>query len=605
MKKILILFVISIIMMPSFLVKAESDNKTAEEVSSEKGEFSSKDEVVYANLSATGEKQEIYVVNILDIEKAGKIIDYGPYSSLKNLTNLSSLNQDNHSVEFSAPEGKFYYQGNMNEKNPLPWDITISYLMDGKEITPKEILGKEGHIQIKIATSANNEVDPIFFENYLLQISLSLNTDQYSNIKAPDGMLANAGKNKQVTFTVMPGKEEELVLEADVINFELEGINISAIPSSMSIDAPDIDDMTGDMQTLTDAIKEVNDGVAKLETGVSELNNGVKSLQSGSKEYSDGMNALNDSSSELINGSKNIQQALEAMNGSLANNSEQIDLADFKKLEDGLKQMSAVLKETSKSLMTLKENYEAALSSLDKAINSIPDYVITEEQTQNLYNSGADPKVLDQLLETYSASITAKETYAASKKAFTSVNATLPQVSGTLTAMASNLDNMTKELSTSLEQMNIDDSLAKLQEGINGLASNYKNFHKGLVNYTEGASQLTSSYNSLHNGINELSQGTSDLENGVSQLHDGTTELYESTSDLPATMNKEVDKMMSEFDKSDFDAVSFTSPKNEKINSVQFVFKTESIKQEEEEPKVTEKPEEEKGFWTRFMELFS
>ncbi|MEC5425801.1 hypothetical protein QGM71_20255 [Virgibacillus sp. C22-A2] len=50
------------------------------------------------------------------------------------------------------------------------------------------------------------------------------------NIQDEDGMVANAGKNKQVTITVMPEKEEELVVEVDVVeDFELDGIIMGKI----------------------------------------------------------------------------------------------------------------------------------------------------------------------------------------------------------------------------------------------------------------------------------------------------------------------------------------------------------------------------------------
>ena len=62
----------------------------------------------------------------------------------------------------------------------------------------------------------------------------------------------------------MPEQEAELSLTADVVDFELEGIDISAVPSSMSIDAPNIDEMSGEMDSLTDAIEEVNNGVGQL-----------------------------------------------------------------------------------------------------------------------------------------------------------------------------------------------------------------------------------------------------------------------------------------------------------------------------------------------------
>nr|WP_175490332.1 YhgE/Pip domain-containing protein [Litchfieldia salsa] len=595
LKKSLLVLAAILFALPSFLVTAASNE-------SKPGEISSKDEVVYAKLSANGERQEIYVVNILDINKAGKIVDYGHYSNLKNLSDLAPLEQIDNTVEFTATEGKFYYQGNMNEK-ALPWNISVSYLLDGKQIAPEELAGKEGHVEIRIATSANKEVDQVFFENYLLQISLTLNLELFSDIQAPNGMLANAGKSKQVTFTVMPEKEEELVVEADVVDFELDGIDITAIPSSLPIDAPNIDDMTGEIHTLTDAIKEVDDGVGALANGVSELNNGVKGLSNGSKQYKDGMYAIAHSSSELVNASGQIEGALDKLSTNLSANSENMNLGDVKKLEEGLVQISGGLKETTKGLTTLKENYATAYSALNTAMAAIPEYEISEEQIQQLYGSGADQQVLDQLIETYSTARTAKGTYLSVQEAFVAVDGTLVQVSGALLEMASQLEQIANGLSTSLEEMNIAESITQLRDGVSQLSSNYRAFHSGLVKYTGGVSQLSSSYSELHNGVVALSDGTGKLESGASQLHDGTTELYEATSDLPEQIKEEVDQMMSEYDKSDFEPVSFVSSKNEDINSVQFVLKTESIKQEEAEE--SEKTVEEvKGFWARLVELF-
>ncbi|GAA0321092.1 hypothetical protein GCM10008967_09520 [Bacillus carboniphilus] len=603
--KILLVLAAVLLVVPNLFVTATSDDSkssgTEEKTSHDKGTISSKDEVVYAKLSATGERQEIYVVNILDIEKAGQVVDYGPYSSLKNLTDLAELQQKDGEVEFTAPEGKFYYQGNMNEES-LPWDVSVAYLLDGKEIDPKELAGKDGHVQIRIATSANEAVDPVFFNNYLLQISLSLNLERYSNIQAPDGMLANAGKNKQVTFTIMPEKEEELVVEADVVKFELDGIDITAIPSSMPIDAPDIDNMTGDMETLTKAILEVNNGVVEFADGVSKLNNGVFDLRDGSKQYNDGISTLDESSSEIVDASESIGQALETLNQSLSGESGDMGLGDLKKLETGLTQIAGGLREASAGLTTLKENYSMAYLALDDAMAIIPEHEITEEQIQQLYMSGANKTVVDQLVETYAAARKAKGTYTAVKEAFAAVEPTLEQVSGGMTEMANSLDTMAEGLS-SVGDTNPADSLAQLQEGISALSSNYKAFHSGIEEYTDGISQLATSYQEMHKGIEALSEGTGELENGVGKLHDGTSELYEATKDLPDQMKEEVNQMMEEYDKSDFEPVSFVSPKNEKVNSVQFVFKTASIKVEK--PVETEEPvEEETGFWARLKALF-
>lgn len=595
MKKFLFTFAAISLLLPSLPAAAATQ---------ESGEISSKDEVVYAKLSAIGEEQELYVVNILDVEKAGEIVDYGLYTSLKNLTNLDEINQVDNTVKFTASKGKFYYQGNMNEE-PLPWNISISYFLDGKEISPKELAGANGHVQMKIDTSYNEQVDSVFFNNYLLQISLALNTDLFNNIEAPDGMLANAGKNKQVTFTVMPEKEEELVVEADVVNFELEGIDITGIPSSMPIDAPDIDDMTGDLSELTSAIRKINNGMADLKTGLTELNTKTRDLPNGSENFRGGMTEISLKSSEIVGASQSISQALQKLNSSLANGSKEMNVGDLEQLTAGLSEISKGLRNTSEGLNALKENYATAYSTLNKAMEAIPEYEITEEQTAQLFNSGGDQTVLNKLLETYSAARTAKGTYEAVKQAFDAVNGTLEEVSRSLTLMADQLDTMSGALTTSLEEMDFAKSFSQLQVGISQLTTNYKTFHSGIVKYTGGVNELSHSYTQIHKGVVGLSQGANEIENGLSRLHDGTNELYESTADLPEQMKKEVDQMIDDYDKSDFKAVSFVSPENEKINSVQFVFKTETIKKEEKkEEEKTKKAEEEKGFWKKLMDLF-
>lgn len=607
-KKILLVIATVILILPAFLVTAESsdeDNKSEVGSTQKTGEISSKDEVVYAKLSAAGKRQEIYVVNILDIDKVGEVIDHGQYTNLKNLTDLSPIEQKNDTVTLSVPKGKFYYQGNMDDAL-LPWNINVSYLLDGEKIAPEDLAGKDGHVQIQISTSANSSMDPVFFENYLLQISFSLNMESFTNIQAPDGMLANAGKNKQVTFTVMPEKEEILVLEADVEGFELNGIDITGIPSSMPIDAPNINDMTGDMKTLSDAIEEVNNGVGELEDGVIELNNGVHSLVDGSKSYKDGMTAISDSSSEVVDGSSQINNALKTLSTSLKNNSEDMGLGDIEKLINGLLQMAEGFSQTSKDLDTLKGNYTTAYSTLNQAMEAIPEHEISEQQIQQLYGGVSDPdiaNVVDQLLDTYSKALTAKGTYLAVKEVFDAVETTLGEMSDGLSETATELETMANGLSSSLEEMDIADSMGELQKGLGELSANYEEFHSGLMDYTDGVSQLSGSYGDLHSGIFDLSVGTDELEKGVDELHKGTSELSESTSDLPDQMKKEVDQMMDDYDKSDFDVVSFVSPKNDKINSVQFVFKTDSIKLPEKE-ETQELKTESKGFWARLLDLF-
>lgn len=615
-KKIMLTVVALMLVLPSFLVTAtgaeNNINSVQEEINpisaplenspSSEGKISSKDEVVYATLSATGAKQHIYVVNTLNVSKAGSVFDYGDYRQLKNLTDLSEITQTGDKVEMTVPEGLFFYQGNLNSAT-LPWDINISYYLNGKETSPEQLAGKDGRVKINIETLINDGVASDFAENYMLQISVPLEEDVFSNIVAEDGMIANVGKNKQVTFTVMPEKTGEFTVEADVTNFKLAGIEITGIPSSISIDEPDVGDMKDDLNSLSDAITQLNDGVAELNSGVTKLNDGTTSLQDGSEQYKSGLKKINSASTEVVGSSKQIKNALSVMATSLPEDIG-IDQKDLTQIVEALNEIATGLIKTADGLKEFKGYYNKAYKALDSAIQLIPDSQLTEEELGSLYSSGANIDVVNKLLETYEAALTVKGVYAETKQVFAAVDPTLTEVIAGLEEMSSNLQLVAEEFSAALGEMT--ESFKQLDElfsGIKKLANNYDLFHDGLINYTSGIDEIAQSYSGIHNGIVELSGGTANLDEGVVELQDGTKELHESTHDLPDQMQTEIDEMMSDYDKSDFKAISFVSNKNENINNVQFVLKTESIKADDS--KLVEQPKKEKeGFWARLLNLF-
>jgi X-X-X-Leu-X-X-Gly heptad repeat protein len=566
------------------------------------GSVTSKDEVVYATLKPNGKLGPIYVVNTLDIARAGEILDYGAYSSVKNLTNLTKLEQEKEGVRLDASEeGKFFYQGNLPEGAELPWDVTVTYVLDDKEVEPTELAGKSGKLEIQIETVENKDAESVFYENYLLQVSMML-PNTYQDIEAADGMIANAGKNKQITFTVMPGQEEKMTVAAAVKNFEFDGVQIAAVPSTLPIDTTGTEGMTEDMGQLSDAIKQLNDGVAELEDGVSQLHDGAGQLRDGSAEYKNGMNQLNGSSAELVNASSSIQDALKKMNAGLSGDAAQVDLTELAELPAGLTQLAEGLMETANGMAALKDNYAKAYGALDGAIKEIPAQQLSEEEIAALYKSGANPETIDKLVASYSAAQKVMGTYDQTGQAFAAVEPSLNQMEAAVREMSGSVSAIADELTASLKETDLS-GLTELQKGIATLSSNYGAFHSGLVSYTGGVSELSSSYGKLHAGLVELSEGTDELENGVGELQNGTAELYEETKDLPTKMQAEIDKMIQEYDKSDFKPVSFVSPKNENVSSVQFVIKTESIKIEEQPTKQAD-PEKKKGFWTLLKELF-
>lgn len=583
------------------VVQAETDKQTKEDIENE-GFIASKDEVIYATLQARGDKKEVFVVNMLQVTKAGTITDYGDYSSVKNLTDLSEMQQTGDKIQVAAPKGKFYYQGNMDDA-VLPWDFAITYRLDQQKVEPEELIGKSGQVTIEIDVRRNEKVDATFFENYLLQIALPFDADRTNNIVAEDAVIASAGKDELVTFTVMPETEETFTVEADVENFEMDGIEISGVPSTIGIDAPDTDDMTGDIKTLSDAIAEVNAGVADLKSGIWELNEGTSTLENGSQQYKAGIDELDQSSAALIQGSSEMNEGLQTLNDALKG-LDDIDLGALQELQTGVSGIASSFKEAQEDIAQLRDSYKQAYQALDKAMNNLPSHTVSQEEIRALEESNADKATIKKLVETYEAAQAVKTTFNEVKQGFLVVDTTLEMAVDALAETSNAVDQLVAELGGALDKFEIDQGISELTSGVNSLARNYGQFHDGLVSYTGGVSELAKSYHALDDGIVKVSGGTGALADGVSELHQGTNKLAQSTSDLPAEMTEEIDKMIAEYDKSDFEKVSFVNPeKNEDIFAVQFVFQTESLKLEEPES-AEDKAEEKKGFWEKFMDLF-
>lgn len=565
----------------------KKDNKT--EANSNQGKFASKDEVIYGKLDANGNTKNMYVVNSFSLTEPSSIIDYGTYRSVSNLTDLTDIELvDDSQVHFNAEE-EFYYQGEL-ESHKLPWDFSITYLLDGKEMKPEELPGVSGNLEIHIETKANKEIDSVFFDYYLLQISLKLDPLIFRNIQAPKGSEANEGKNKMIAFSVMPGQEDLLIVSSRVSDLKMDPIEIVAIPANIAIENPDTDDLTGDIKMLSDAIHDINDAVGELKQGVSSLRSGATELSNGSTAYQNGIKEISQSSSGLVGGSKEILGGLQQINTALNNSSETPDFSELAELPSGLNEMAAGLKGLSE-----------VLGALQGAIDQIPSPTITEEEIGAIYallnENEADERMVEVLTElntTYQAAQAVKQ-----------INQMFPDnVTAVINSIASNLEATAKGLGEALANLDQLDDLAELQKGIKTLATEYQTFHNGLVSYTGGVNTLATSYQNINAGTKSVTTGISELETGVSKLHEGTQELEEETNDLPDQIESEIDKFMEEFDYSNYEPTSFVSSKNKNISVVQFVLQTERIEMDEQE-ELPEKTEVKKNMWNRFLDLFS
>lgn len=400
-------------------------------------EATEKEEIIYANLSSTGQVEAVYVVNAFDLDQPQTIHDYGTYTETKNLSTSDALAYQDGRVSISAPKGRFYYQGTL-EGRQLPWQIQVSYFLDGSPIDAASLAGRSGHLEIRLDITKNGSENASFYDNYALQATLSLHTDLCKNISADGATEANVGADKQLTYTILPGSEKHISIQSDVTDFEMDGISINGISLALDIGADQID-----TSVFTEKLSD-------LKGAVSSLHNGAEELSNGSGQMKGGLDQLNDSSEALTQASETVFHALG---------------------------------ELGKGADTLKDQLSALPTGLETAVdglNQVTEQSDTEKAILANLQSSQDPNV-QALLALYQAKIGAVEQVADG----------LSEKKAELSALDPALTTLTDSLSTLEKQYgDFDTALGSYVEGVAAAQKNMGRLSNGAQALSDGADAM-------------------------------------------------------------------------------------------------------------------
>lgn len=550
---------------------------------SESGTASSKEEVIYINLAADGKVNEVYAVNIFG---KGEVKDYGDYSSVELLNTTDKIDYNDKCVTFSSDKGRVYYKGRMNSKE-IPWNISIRYFIDNTEYSAEEVAGKSGKLEIKLSITENKEYKGNYFDNYALQANLTLDTTKCTNISTTGCTMANVGKNKQISYTVLPGKGLETSITADVTDFEMDSVSINGLPLSLDIDIDD-SELTEEVDKLIDAADKIDDGAGELTDGTGELSDKVNSdlisgadeLADGSSKLYDGMSSLSDGSNALVTGVKQlgsgakelssgakslsdgaslIQSGLTELNsksGSLTDGSAQV-LSALTQIQTRLSAVSASADEIAE-LVDGSAKIKQAISALDSGVTELQNNISFAAYKAVMAQNGLDIDLLQSsnkaTIESLSAQINAlQQNIAAMKQAgmdTSELEQTAAQLSGIVQLLQGNsaaisgtdaylsqLYLAAGQLSDGVKQLN--KSYAELDAGINELADKVGSMLTSLAEMKTGIETLVDEYTKLDSGINEytgavaqITAGYKEVVNGTKTLLNGSNTLADSTSQL-------------------------------------------------------------------------
>lgn len=583
---------------------------------------SEKEEVIYILTDASGAVTDIEAVNIF---AGGEILDYGDYSDVKPLNTDDVITQNGDTITFSSSADKVYYQGTM-ESTDIPWSISILYFLDGQEYAAEDMAGKSGALEIRFSVSKNEDCTGSFYEDYALQAAFTLDTERCMNIVCEGATVANVGSDKQLTYTILPGKGIDTQITADVTDFALEAVTINGVRLSMDIEVDDA--------ALSDKVDEIVSAVDRMDSGASELRDGTGTLYEATGTLDSKVGELYNGVGTLTNGAASLYAGLTE---ATAKNST-LTAAAYSAYE-GLCSAASValnvqLETNGMEPVTLTpSNYSAVLLGLlaaldadavyDKAYQSALETVTAqvEAQADELYAQAAAQTVLAQLIqngyteEKAAAYLETEDGKAAVANAVTAMtDEQKTQLREAYIQQQMTSDEVTAQINAAVATVS---AAAEQVSALKGQLDSYGVFYQGLTDYTAAVDSAATGAGSLSAGLNTLYGSTETLQASVGELHsavgelyggteelaDGASEFVDKTADIDTQIDDEIESMTASVTGGDSEVVSFVSAKNTNVTAVQFVIKAAAIEKPDTTAADTQ-AEPSTTFWQKLTALF-
>lgn len=548
-----------------------------------------KEESVYVNAGADGSVTGITVSDWLkNAGINGTISDKSTLKDIQNVKGEETFEQNGEGLNWSAGSNDIYYQGTTDKE--LPVSVSLSYRLDGKEISPEELAGKSGKVEIRVKYTNHSSVrkkvngeQEKMYTPFLMATGVILPTEKFTNVEVDHGRIVNEGSNNIVVGFGVPGMVESLDLSgetaekfpseftvtADVSDFSLGNTITYASASILSDlevdDDSTLDDLEDDIETLVDSSEELVDGSKtlsdklgelqdkfgeyadgekelnkgindlaaggnKLAKGVKEYTAGVDSLANGTKDYVNGAKKITDGASQIYDAAKEMPGGYKEFSGGISKYTAGVDEIAEKMKTSGLAQgaasVSAGISELNGNLEKLKESYDS-YETIIAGIQAQAGMTEDEGQKQALL---AYAEALKKLSTGQKDSVTALAGATSEKS---KLKSGASQVSGGIKQVADGISAVAAESSKlraadGKMTTSIQTLTAKLKELSEGGAKLSKNDKKLLA----GAKKILKATKSVKSGSSELIRGAAKLKKGSGKLHSSTAKVTDGITKL-------------------------------------------------------------------------
>lgn len=354
-----------------------------------------KEETVYVNADAAGKQKSVTVSEQLKgIRSTGIVADESILDGIKNIKGDENVSQNGNRLTWQAKGEDIFYQGTTEQE--LPVSMKTVYILDGKEISPEELDGKNGHLEIRITyenhakrTVSVKGGEETVFSPIVLVTGLILPNKTCSDVRIDNGKVINDGDKNIILGVAMPGLKESLGMK------EGEAAEILTIPDTLTISA-DVEDFSMPSTYtvgLTDVLDEIDpdsfDSLDELSDSLAKMEDAALELVQGSKELSQGADTLGSRYAEFDQGIDTMQSGIDALDAGAA--SLAAGIAEYTSGTDTLNagiqtyfgengELSATITEYKNGVNTLLAGIEEYTEGADTLADGVNTYVAGEEK---------------------------------------------------------------------------------------------------------------------------------------------------------------------------------------------------------------------------------
>ena len=576
-------------------LKETAENVLADHATDSEDTGFSKEESVYVKADASGNVKKTTVSEWLKNPEKGTISDTSELKDIKNVKGDETFETgSNNNVSWKSEGNDIYYQGTIDKE--LPVDVKVSYKLDGKSISPKDLKGKSGKVEIQFSydnkskqTVNVNGEDVEMYTPFTMVSAMMLSSDEYSNVSVENGKLISDGDKNIVVGVAFPGLANDLNLKDLDMDIDIpETVTITAdvkdatVGTSITmasaelmnefglddIDSFDdlqdsIDDLEDATNQLVDGSKEAADGSKELADGVGTLNDGAGTLASGAGTLADGVNTLNEKSGTLVSGVNTLASGVQAYTGGVeeiyAGSNDLVSGAqELASGADTLNTNIASAADGANSLVvgakSLKNGFETAKTTLDKGINALNN--VTEENIKNsvtvtvntddvtaivnkpevtaIVNKYVDENTTEEEKEVLTKAVedALGQCTASVDKDNIKVEKTVNGNAALITQSVQGAQACMNGVGTSLTQKSGSEEKPSLLDGANSIESGATRL-AGVLGMGDGKTlTIGTGAAGLASGSKKLLAGTQKLQAGVAQLHDNSAPLMAGVTSL-------------------------------------------------------------------------